>query len=130
MLSEAQLIYAAQDADVLLQLREVMVKDIFKHDLAEIALIELSCVHAMALAEYSGITLDTKRWDNLLEHTELARGKALEALYTYTGKPVAQMNLWGGEVTGNHNFDSTPFILRLLKANGISTRSTSKLRMA
>jgi DNA polymerase-1 len=130
VLSESQINYAARDADILLKLREVMVGEIYKNELSEIALIEFSCVHAMALIEYSGISIDIPRWDKLLSHTESERDKALDVLYTYTERPLVQMNLWGEEITEHHNFDSNPFVLKLLKANGINTKSTSKQDLA
>jgi len=125
-LSESQLEYAANDADVLLRLREVMVKQIYKNHLSEIALIEFSCVSAIAQIEYMGICLDIPRWNQLLAETAKERDEALEILYTYTGRPAVQMNLFGEEEAGGFNFDSNPFILNLLQENGIQTNSTSK----
>ena len=130
VLSESQLIYAARDAEILLKLREAMVGEIYKNQLSEIALIEFSCVHAMAQIEYAGISIDLPRWEKLLSNTEAERDKALDALYTYTERPAAQLNLWGEEIVEDHNFDSNPFVLKLLKANGINTKSTSKNDLA
>ena len=50
-LSEAQLMYAAQDAEVLLRLREAIVKELYNNALSKIAQIEFSCVHAIAEME-------------------------------------------------------------------------------
>ena len=129
-LREKQLEYAARDAEVLLRLRDVMVKKIYENGLSEIALIEFACVSAMAQIEYSGICLDIKRWGVLLDETLKERAKALDILYSYTGKPVAQISLFGEDVYMSHNFDSNPFVLKLLQANGIYTSSTSKQDLA
>jgi len=129
-LSESQLLYAAKDAYVLLRLREAMVRKIYENNLSEIALIEFSCVRAIAEMEYTGICLDTKLWNKLLIETEKERDEALDVLYTYAGKPIVQMNLWGEDKIISHSFDSNPFILKLLHDNGIQTRSTSKQDLA
>jgi len=129
-LSENQLAYAAKDANILLRLRAAMVKEIHANDLSEIALIEFSCVSAMTQIEYTGISLDIQKWNTLLVETVKERDKALNVLYTYTKKPIVQMSLFGDDVTIGHNFDSIPFILKLLKSNGIHTASTSKHDLA
>ncbi|MCL2776102.1 MAG: bifunctional 3'-5' exonuclease/DNA polymerase [Oscillospiraceae bacterium] len=125
-LSESQFEYAANDADVLLRLREVMVRKIYENKLSEIALIEFSCVSAIAQMEYTGICLDTPCWNRLLAETVKERDEALEILYTYTGKPAVQMSLFGEDTVYAYNFDSNPFVLNLLQKNGIQTNSTSK----
>ena len=129
-LSESQLEYAANDVDILFRLREVMVKEIYENHLSDIALIEFSCVRAMAQMEYTGICLDIPLWNNLLDETVKERDEALEILYTYTEKPVAQINLFGEDEVSGHNFDSNPFVLDLLHRNGIQTYSTSKYDLA
>ena len=129
-LSEKQMEYAANDADVLLRLREAMVKAIYDNGLSEIALIEFSCASAIAQIEYTGISLDTVKWNKLLEDTKKARDAALEILYGYTSRPAAQMSLIGEDVVSGHNFDSNSFILSLLQKNGIQVKSTSKQDLA
>lgn len=125
-LTESQLLYAAKDVEVLLRLREAMVKEIYQNKLSDVALIEFSCVHAIAEMEYTGVCLDIAQWRKLIEQTEKERDEALNILYTYAGKPLVQMNLWGDGVVLNHKFDSNPYILQLLRANGIETGATSK----
>jgi len=129
-LSQSQLEYAARDADILLRLREAMVKKIYENDLSEIALIEFSCAIAIAQIEYTGIRLNVPQWNILLEKTVQERNEALDTLYGYTGRPVVQMSLFGDDTVIGHNFDSNPFVLKLLKSNGIHTASTSKQDLA
>jgi len=130
VLSENQLMYAAKDADILLRLRDAMVKKIYENNLSEIAMIEFTCVSALAQIEYNGICLDIPKWNILLAETEKERDEALKVLYTYTGEPIVQMSLFGDDVVIGHNFDSNPFILKLLKSNGIHTASTSRQDLA
>jgi DNA polymerase-1 len=129
-LTENQLAYAARDAETLLRLREAMAAEIYRNNLAGVALLEFNCVRAMAEIEYTGVSLDTDRWKSLLEQTERERGKALDILFTYTGHPAAQLDLWGGETAEEHGFDSNTFVLKLLRSNGIQTQSTSKNDLA
>jgi len=129
-LSENQLAYAANDADILLRLREAMVQKIYKNNLSDIALIEFSCVSAIAQIEYTGISLDVEKWNILLAETIRERDAALNILYTYTGKPIIQMSLFGDDVVIGHNFDSNPYVLKLLRQNGIHTPSTSRQDLA
>jgi DNA polymerase-1 len=125
-LSSSQLEYAARDAEVLLRLRESMVKELYDNRLSAVALIEFSCVRAIAEMEYVGIYLDTEHWKNLIVRTEQERDEALRVLYTYAGEPVVQMNLWGEEVVQGLNFDSNQYVLQLLRSNGIPADATSK----
>ncbi len=129
-LTESQLLYAARDASVLLRLREAMVKELHSNRLSKIALIEFSCVHAVAEMEYTGICLDTERWERLVRQTEKELRDAQETLYTYSGPPTVQLSLFGEEVVHDHNFDSNPFILRLLRQYGIETDATSKRELS
>jgi DNA polymerase-1 len=125
-LTESQLRYAARDADVLLRLREVMVKEIHNNGLAMIAKIEFACVHAIARMEYTGISLDRDRWHKLTIHIEQERDAALEVLYTYAGQPMAQTSLLGEDEVIGHNFDSNPFVVELLRSHGIEADAASK----
>ena len=129
-LSENQLSYAAKDAGVLLRLREVMVEKIYENSLSEIAKIEFSCAIAIAQIEYTGISLDVPKWNVLLEQTIKERDMALEILYSYAGTPIIQMTLFGEDEVIGHNFDSNPYVLKLLRQHGIQTASTSKQDLA
>jgi len=56
-LSEAQLRYAALDADILLRLRKAMIKELTANGLTRIAEIEFSCVHSFSQAELIALGL-------------------------------------------------------------------------
>lgn len=130
-LRENQLAYAAEDAAALLKLREAMFPALYDNRLEGIARIEFACVQAVAQMEYHGIALDADRWAALALETERTRQQALDRLYAYTGRPMYQLTLWGEEVPiQNSNFDSNPFVLRLLKQNGIDVASTDRHHLA
>ena len=125
-LNQAQLSYAARDAEVLPRLREVMVEKLLENGLSEITRIEFACVHAIAQMEFTGIYLDTERWKQLIVQTEKQRDEALDTLYTFSGKPMVQMSLLDDGVVMNPNFESNQYILHLLHSNGIPVDTTSK----
>ena len=125
-LNESQLLYAARDAEVLIRLRNVLVKQLYDNGLNTIARIEFLCVHAIAQMEYTGISLDMERWKKLIVQTEKEQENAQTILYEYAGKPLVQRSLFGEDIVLNHNFDSNQYILRLLHENGIETNATSK----
>lgn len=64
-LTPSQLYYAAKDAYVLLQLREVMKKKLIQEDLVNIASIEFRAIPAVADITYNGIYLDKDKWKEL-----------------------------------------------------------------
>jgi len=125
-LRPAQIEYAARDALILLRLREAMVMEIYANGLQSIARIEFSCVRAVAQMEYAGIGIDLARWSKLTAKIERDRDEALETLYEYAGRPMTQMSLTGDGVVLNHNFDSNPYIVGILRDNGIEVDATSK----
>lgn len=125
-LSPAQRAYAAKDAEILPRLRRVMLPMIVSAGLSTIAAIEFQCVRAIAQMEYRGIYLDTARWQTLLDEKIAEREMALEALYAYTGRPMAQTTLWGEDEVIGLNLDSNAYVLRLLHDNGIHVESTAK----
>ena len=130
VLNESQLIYAARDAEVLLRLRKAMAGELYGNALSKVAKIEFSCVHAIAEMEYIGVSLDTDRWKQLIMQTEKEKNEALDVLYSYSGKPVVQMSLWGEDVALNQNFESNQYVLQLLRSNGIEAETTSKRELS
>jgi len=125
-LTESQIEYAAKDAEILLRLRQAMVPQLKEADLARVAEIEFACVRAIAQIEYRGIHIDIEGWQALAERTITEKSRALEALYAFTGRPMAQTTLWGEDAVLGQNFDSNPFVLDLLHRNGIMAQATAK----
>jgi len=125
-LTEEQIAYAARDAQVLLGLWQAMVPRLREAGLAQVAEIEFSCARAVAQMEYHGICLDLDAWQDLLVRTERARDDALEGLYAYTGRPMAQTTLWGQDQSLGLNLDSNVVALALLNRNGIPVTATAK----
>jgi DNA polymerase-1 len=125
-LSESQIKYAADDAAVLLPLREKMIAHIRENDLVETARIEFACAYAVADMEYNGIYLDTGQWTELTKEVETLQKESLEELYPFTGYPTVQMGFFGEEVHQELNLDSNKQVLELLRRNNIKVENTSK----
>jgi len=124
-LRDEQLVYAARDAQILLDLRNVMVPLLRDNRLKEVARLEFACVRAIAQMEYRGIHVNLEKWAELRRKTEAVRDAALESLYAYTGRPMMQMSLFGEDVSIGRNLDSNPYILSLLHKHGIDVADTS-----
>lgn len=129
-LTDSQAEYAALDAGILLRLYEVMNAQLSKYGMERVANIEFQCVSAIAHTEYYGIHLNLEQWEPLCRITEQACEAALQTLYTYSGTPSYQLTLWGGEEALDINFESNPYVLKLLRKNGIPVTSTSRRSLA
>lgn len=129
-LTPSQLEYAALDAAILLKLHETMVPLLSENGLNWIADIEFGCAPALAYTEYYGIHLDLDKWNTLLKKTEQLHEETLQTLYTFSGTPTYQLTLWGGEESLGVNFESNPYVLKLLNRYGIPVKSTSRRSLA
>lgn len=125
-LTEAQLLYAARDAEILLRLRRAMIPRLVQANLTAIAEIEFACVRAVAQIEHCGIAVDPAKWDALIARTEAERDAALTSLYSFAGRPAAQTTLWGEDRVLGQNFDSNAYVLALLSRQGIHVKATAK----
>lgn len=129
-LTDSQAEYAALDAEILLRLYEAMNAQLSAYGMERVADIEFQCVLAIAHTEYYGIHLNLDQWEPLCQTTEQSYEAALQTLYTYSGTPSYQLTLWGGEEALDVNFDSNPYVLKLLRENGIPVTSTSRRSLA
>jgi DNA polymerase I len=125
-LTHRQLQYAAEDAAILIPLREAMIPLLKDSGLTEVARLEFACVRALAEAEYHGINLDKGCWEELRRKTEEDRNRALERVYEFVGRPVEQQSLFGDDVPVGINPDSNQQILEWLKEQGILVENTNR----
>lgn len=110
----------------LVSLRKAMIPLLLRHNLVAVAEIEFSCVKALARLQYHGIYLNLDRWQILHERAQAEKEQALQALYAFTGKPALQQTLWGPAESRGPNFDSNPYVLKLLRQHDINVSSTAK----
>lgn len=114
------------EPDALLRLRSALIPEIVRHGLVAVADIEFQCARAVARMEYDGIHLDLEKWDALCGTVTSEREAARQKLLAYTARPAVQGVLWGEEAADGPNFDSGPFMLSLLRNNGIPAKDTSR----
>ena len=118
-LSQSQLMYAANDAAILLSLRDVLKKQLIQAKLAEVATLEFDCIVALAEMELTGIMLDQGQWGgycrvieaNISKYQSILTDKFKE-FKTDAGTPI--------------NLKSTQQLQRALAEIGINVNSTSR----
>ena len=94
-LSEAQLQYAAQDARVLLPLRERLAASLEEEELDRISRIEFEAVATIAEMELAGVKLDVARWKELEVAVRERRDRAAEYLESFFPPPEGVLPLEG-----------------------------------
>lgn len=117
-------------ADILLRLRETMIRLLKRYRLVEVAKIEFDCAISVAQMEFHGIMLDVAAWRDLTAAAEIEKRQALEALRNFTGQRPTQTTLWGEAGFMEENFDSNAHILSLLRGHGIKVENTAKPALA
>lgn len=123
-ISSAQLEYAARDAAILLQLREVMKPKLIEAGLVEAAKLEFEAMPAVAEMELCGMLLDLSKWEALGREMEQAKVKAKAELAQQLRSGNPQMSLMAEFDTVDP--DSPSQVLTALKAMGIPVESTGK----
>ena len=94
-LSTAQLEYAAQDARVLLPLRERLAVALEEEGLDRISRIEFEAVATIAEMELAGVKLDMARWKELEVAVRERRDRAAERLESFFPPPEGVLPLEG-----------------------------------
>jgi DNA polymerase I len=94
-LSEAQLEYAAQDARILLPLRDPLAASLEEEGLGRISQIEFEAVAAIAEMELAGVKLDLARWKQLEVRVRERRDRAAEYLESFFPPPEGILPLEG-----------------------------------
>lgn len=122
--SPTQLEYAARDAAILLQLREVIKPKLVEAGLVEAAKLEFAALPAVAEMELHGMLLDLSKWEVLGREMEQAKAKAKAELGQQLRAGNPQIGLLAEFDTVNP--DSPSQILAALKTMGIPVESTGK----
>jgi DNA polymerase I-like protein with 3'-5' exonuclease and polymerase domains len=122
-LSEYQIEYAARDAQVLLPLRERLLKKLEEIELLRVAQLEFDCVLSIAALELAGVYLDVARWRQLIDRIRVEHDQVAEELHRELGAGSPQMNLFGG--AGERiNLDSPAQVREALGRIGIEISNT------
>jgi DNA polymerase-1 len=121
-LSEAQLEYAAQDARVLLPLRDLLAASLEEEGLGRISQIEFEAVAAIAEMELAGVKLDLARWKELEVRVRERRDRAAEYLESFFPPPEGVLPLEG--LGPRLNLNSPKQITDAFKTLGIELPDT------
>jgi DNA polymerase I-like protein with 3'-5' exonuclease and polymerase domains len=122
-LSEYQIEYAARDAQVLLPLRERLLKKLEEMELLRVAQLEFDCVLSIAALELAGVYLDVARWRELIDRIRVEHDQVAEELHRELGASSPQMSLFGG--AGERiNLDSPAQVKEALGRIGIEISNT------
>jgi DNA polymerase-1 len=125
-LSESQLAYAAEDARLMLPLRERLVEQIRKLGLVEVSKLEFDCAPSVARMENAGIFIDRTRWEALCETVDKAHKLLKQDLMRLFASAMEQMTLFG-EV--EINLDSPVQIQQALHRLGIPVEGTRAFQL-
>lgn len=123
-LSPTQLKYAARDAAILLQLREVMKPKLIETGLVEVAKLEFEAIPAVAEMELNGMLLDLSKWQELALELQQAKTTAAAELGRQLGSSNSQSCLFADYDTVDP--DSPKQVLAALLAMRIPVESTGK----
>lgn len=123
-LSSSQLEYAARDASILLQLREVMKSKLTEADLVKAAQLEFETVPVVAEMELNGMLLDLAKWQVLGLELQQAKTTAATELGRQLSSGNGQSNLFADHSAVD--LDSPKQVLAALKAMEIPVKSTGK----
>lgn len=120
-LTPAMLNYAAQDAAVLVPLREALIEKIKSLQLVDIAKLEFDCVLPTAAMELAGMRLDAHQWQRLVNRYE-KKCRQLETEIKQTlAATSSQVDLFG---EADINLNSAQQVQEALAHLGISIHST------
>lgn len=125
-LSEAQLEYAARDAEVLLPLREKLIERLRADSLIDCAKLEFDCVMTVADMELAGFYMQKDRWLEQLAIVEKRRSELAEELQSVLAEESSQGSLFGGPQRDDINLDSHQQLTKALERLGIAMPDSTR----
>lgn len=125
-LTPAMLTYAAEDAAILLPLRERLIEEIKSWQLVRVAKLEFDCVLPTAAMELAGLYLDRDCWQRLIEHLEGERDRLEGELKRALVSPEQDRDLFG---EASINLNSPQQVRDALSRLGIPVANTRELEL-
>ena len=124
-LNSNQLEYAAKDAFILLQLKEVMQDELEKANLVDIALIEFKCIYALVDIELTGMKINLEALSSYSREIETKIEIYKSDLNSHIKNKVIQQTFFGPAKESTINFNSNKQVLKFLNDNNIDVTNTS-----
>ncbi|MBI3951311.1 MAG: hypothetical protein HY314_12750 [Acidobacteria bacterium] len=125
-LSQAMLEYAAEDAAVLLTLRQYLIERIKELQLIDVAKLEFDCVLPTAAMELAGIYLDESRWEKLVAAVEAQSSRLETDIKQALAAASQQIDLFG---QADINLNSPQQVQEAFARLGIPIQSTRELEL-
>ncbi len=123
-LSEAQIQYAAQDADVLLPLKHIQEERAVELQITSVVNLENRLVPAICWMERSGVSLDKHLWDELVKSAEAKAVQLKEELNLSVAEHTSSgLDLFGNAIV-SVNWDSPAQVKKLLSDLGVEIENT------
>lgn len=119
-----QLEYAANDAAVLLSLRDALLEKLDEMDLNVVAQLEHECLPSIIDMELRGVHLDARRWSDQISVVKRECSEVASGLQEELGRASSQMSLF--DSTASINLDSPQQVRDALLRLGIDVDSTSE----
>ncbi len=123
-LAAYQLDYAANDALVMLPLREALLEQLNELDLNVAAQIEFDCIEAISEMELHGVFLDSDRWRAQIERVRRECDDVARILQEELGRGASQLSLFDNAT--RINLESPQQVRDALLRIGIEVESTSE----
>jgi len=121
-LSEDQLLYAANDAALMLPLHDKLASRLAELKLEEVASLEFECVLPLAAMELAGMGVDAACWRKRVEILQREHDRLSIELREQLAAGVAQLTLFGDPP--NINLDSPAQVSEALENLGIKIEGT------
>jgi len=128
-LSDEQVRYAAQDAAILLPLRDAMRPALLADQLGRVAALEFAAAPAIGGIELAGIRLDGVKWLALAREREREHAALAEALHRELAGADPQLALFPELAVSTLNLNSVPQVMRALAQLGLSVPDTDDLTL-
>lgn len=125
-LTENQLVYAANDALIVLKLYEEQLKRLHTLGLLETAELEFESIASIAEMELAGILLNADRWRAIVKEIEAKHVEMASKLRQMLEPGALQMSLFG---ESKINLDSPAQILDTLKRLGVPVQGTRSVHL-
>lgn len=125
-LTPAMLEYAAQDAAVLIPLRQALVEKLKELRLIKAAQLEFECVLPIAAMEVSGIHLDRGCWEELIRELEATHARLGAEVRTELATAAQSVDLFG---EANINLNSPEQVHQALVSLGVPIKSTREVEL-
>jgi DNA polymerase I-like protein with 3'-5' exonuclease and polymerase domains len=122
-LSPDQLTYAARDAHILFEIRNIQLAELKKMRMMQVAELEFQCVAAVGDMELAGVMIDVEKWRTILRGVTIERDRTAEELNGLLEGAARQSTMFGVPTI---NLNSGPQLMETFARLGVDLPDTSE----